>query len=230
MKEFIEVPATKSSLLSRKLICGVGKNDASYLVSYTSSGVRITCPYYETWRKVIDRCYSEKTKSRFPTYKNCTVCNEWLLFSRFKRWMKGQDWVGKQLDKDILFVGNKHYSPSTCVFVSGRLNSAILKPKPSKSGLPAGVYRSKKSGRYHARCHADGVLNNLGSFSTPHDAAMCYARFKSDYLYSLAFEEEALLDHRIHRGLIEHAKLFKGMQPETPDSVPGFRFNHTDNS
>ena len=58
-----------------------------------------------------------------PTYKGCSVSEEWLRFSNFKRWMEKQDWDGKQLDKDILFEGNKVYSAETCVFVTSVVNS-----------------------------------------------------------------------------------------------------------
>lgn len=207
MTKFIELPATKLSLSKRKLIHGVGINDAAYMISSTISGVKAMCPYYEAWRSVINRCYSDKTKSRYPTYTECSICEEWLIFSNFRSWMIKQDWEGKQLDKDLLFAGNKHYSPSTCIFISGKLNSAISGSKSSRGSLPAGVYLSKKSGKYHARCNIEGSSKNLGSFFSAIDAGVAYAEFKSRYIMSLAFEKEGLSDKRIHNALINHSKL-----------------------
>ena len=75
---------------------------------------------------MLQRCYSESHLVRQPTYKGCSVCEEWLTFSNFKSWMEQQDWEGKQLDKDLLVYKNKIYSPETCVFVSSVINSFFV--------------------------------------------------------------------------------------------------------
>ena len=65
---------------NRSLICGVGVNDANY----ATSGKRM-CPFYRRWINMLERCYSEKFQEKNPTYRGCSVCEEWLTFSNFKR-------------------------------------------------------------------------------------------------------------------------------------------------
>lgn len=108
-----------------KKVCGVGINDADYATQGRDkiTGKRWWCPYYSRWHSMIKRCYSEKYQEKNPTYKGCAVCEEWLYFSNFKRWVEEQDWKGKHLDKDFLVEGNKVYGPDTCVFMDGSLNT-----------------------------------------------------------------------------------------------------------
>src|SRR5690554_513591 len=104
---------------NRKLVHGVGVNDADYVIQKWEEfgyvdGKRKRklvwrCPYYGVWVRMLERCYSAKTQDRRPTYKGCSVSEEWLTFSTFKDWMKTQKWEGLQLDKDLLFEGNKVY-------------------------------------------------------------------------------------------------------------------------
>ena len=111
-----------------KLVYGVGINDADYDVAineyYTNDeGVKgerriWTCPYYSRWMNMLTRCYSDKFQEGNPTYKGCYVAEEWKTFSNFKEWMVTQEWEGLELDKDILFVGNREYGPEKCVFVT----------------------------------------------------------------------------------------------------------------
>jgi len=98
------------------LVQGVGINDSSK-----------TCDrkIYLTWNSMITRCYSEDYKTKNPTYKDCTLQTEWLRYSVFRDWMIKQDYQGKQLDKDLIKVGNKHYSEDTCTFISPELNTAL---------------------------------------------------------------------------------------------------------
>lgn len=112
-----------------RLICGVGINDAGYTVLETANvdgkpKIVWRCPFYVTWSSMMQRCYNKKhqTDNR-PTYIGCTVIEKWHVFSVFKKWMETQDWEGNALDKDILFYGNKIYSPKTCVFVNQMTNS-----------------------------------------------------------------------------------------------------------
>ncbi|RLC98511.1 MAG: hypothetical protein DRI65_18125, partial [Chloroflexota bacterium] len=75
-KEFIEVPSTIQSINQRryneKSVYGI--NDANYMVAH--NGAR--CPYYSKWVEILGRCYGESKK--YPSYSDCSVCKEWLLF------------------------------------------------------------------------------------------------------------------------------------------------------
>lgn len=135
MKTQPNTPGGYRKRKKNKLVCGVGINDADYAISkelvWYEDGVRKRklvwrCPYYDRWTAMMKRCYSNWYQKENKTYSECIVCEEWLIFSNFKAWMETQDWEGKHLDKDILFEGNKLYSPETCVFVSRKLNTFIL--------------------------------------------------------------------------------------------------------
>ena len=116
----------------RRLNYGIGVNDA---VSSSHD-----CKYQKTWHHMLERCYNGKNEN----YKDCTVCKDWLLFSNFEKWMKKQDWHGKELDKDILVLGNKIYSPETCIFVDSSINLLIGNSGKRKGKFPIGVYFNKK--------------------------------------------------------------------------------------
>lgn len=73
---------------------------------------------YDTWRGVLRRCYTEGYQAREPTYRGCTVSEDWLTYSNFYNWIIKQDnyqkWKegGREwaIDKDILVKDNKVYS------------------------------------------------------------------------------------------------------------------------
>ena len=100
-----------------KLVFGVGINDADYVVQKFETIGYVdgkqerklvwACPYYRAWKNMLARCYYHKVQGNRPTYSGCIVSEEWLRFSNFRRWMANQDFEGKQLDKDLLFEGNK---------------------------------------------------------------------------------------------------------------------------
>lgn len=122
---FIEIPASEMSLKNRKPSYGFGINDSEYMTRITVNGKKYSCPFYSRWQSMLSRCYSTNVHIMHPTYKDCYVCKEWLLFSSFKAWMIKQDWKGKSMDKDIITEGNKIYCPSQCMFVSGKINNLI---------------------------------------------------------------------------------------------------------
>ena len=80
---------------------------------------------YKVWYSMLQRCYKECYINK-PTYKDCTVCDEWLCFENFEKWYNENyyevDDEIMNLDKDILVKGNKIYSPETCCFVPKRIN------------------------------------------------------------------------------------------------------------
>lgn len=133
--------ASKRSLCQRSLTYGVGINDANYNVKIIKNKKQIFCPFYRKWYDMLKRCYSSKHQKRNPTYIGCSVCPEWLYFSKFRLWMENQKWKGMELDKDLLVKGNRVYGPDTCCFIPKAINGLFGSggKKKINSHLPEGV-------------------------------------------------------------------------------------------
>jgi len=200
MSEFVRVEVSNRSITQRKnKVHGVGTNDAWYMTKY--SGIK--CPYYVKWKSMIERCYSEVGFLKDPTYVNCIVCDEWLLFSNFLAWMEQQDWVDKQLDKDIMVQGNKIYSPETCVFVNSDINLLLTDCRSSRGEYPLGVTFSKRDNKYIARIRLYSKSKILGSFKTSEEASAVYSKVKYYHILEVAEQQS---DHRVKLGLVRHAR------------------------
>ena len=179
-----------------KLVYGVGVNDADYNVYETENvdGKRKNiwmCPFYVTWTSMLVRCYSEKLHARLPTYKDCTVCDEWLIFSNFKTWMEKQNWEGKALDKDLLVPNNKIYSPEYCVFIDSKINNFILDTKASRGLYLLGVTWEKSRNKFKAQCSNPftGKSENLGRFENEYQAHLAWKARKHELACQLADSE-----------------------------------------
>lgn len=174
-----------------KLACrifGVGIIDVDYSVEYTKDGKRIVCPYYRTWKNMLQRCYHNPSGS----YVGCSVDTRWHRLSVFKVWMEEQDWQGKQLDKDLLVPGNKGYGPDTCVFISSVLNVFITKNTSKTEGLLPKGYRKRGETRYIAQ----GSKGYIGSFKTAEEAHEAWKADKRKAAQEL-LDREGINDQRI---------------------------------
>ena len=144
-----------------RLVHGVGINDVGrdvHKFDYSSGKtVRIwTCPYYQKWRGMLERCHSKKLHNKKPTYIGCSVDPDWLYLSNFIKWVDSQpnrDWQNCHLDKDLLVIGNKHYSPSTCCFISSELNVFLTTSKAARGNYPLGVCIREDRITFRARCY-----------------------------------------------------------------------------
>ena len=173
----------------RKLVYGIGINDADYsLRSYVGTGKGLdgrrnrrkvwACPIYAKWVNMLCRCYSAGYQDLYPSYRGCSVTPEWLRFSVFKEWMDSKDWHGKELDKDLLVPGNKLYSPSTCCFISPRLNSFISERDYSEAELPIGV-TTQANGTFRTKCRdMNRKQVSLGTYQTKAEAHEAWRVFK----------------------------------------------------
>ena len=203
MTQFIEIPASKMSIAKRRPLFGHGINDADYIVHGSVDGNLVSCPFYRAWRDMIKRCYCHKFQSTNPTYVGCSVSTEWLTFSVFKEWMTDQDWQNKELDKDILIVGNKEYSSKSCIFISRQINSLLLDRAASRGEYPQGTGFHKLTGKYRAYCNVSGKSKHLGLFEDVRVAEIAYLEFKSSLVESIASKQA--LD--VKAGLLRHAKI-----------------------
>lgn len=182
---FKEVKANKRSLAYRKISYGVATNDANYITTFMENGKRIRCPYYRVWNHMIERCYSIKLHKKRPSYVGCSVCDEWLYFSNFKLWMEKQDFIGKDIDKDILFKGNKIYSPATCIFVTKAINS-LFTGKKINSLNKIGSSFDRKNNTYRSTCRVNNKRVDLGCFKTENKAHEAYLKFKKAHVLKIA--------------------------------------------
>ena len=198
-------------LASTKLVYGVGINDADYVVqkfeTIEVNGVRKqkrvwVCPYYQAWTHMLERCYSDKYQERFPTYKGCSVSDEWLTFSNFRRWMESQDWEYKQLDKDLLFEGNKVYSKETCVFVTKAVNMFTTDRGASRGEWLIGVYWNKRAGKFRVSCRNPFTKKqeHLGYFTSEIEAHQAWLERKLEIAHLIAAEQT---DDRVAKALNE---------------------------
>jgi len=203
MEKFPIIPANKQSIANRLTVHGVGINDSNYIIEVRENGKIYKCPYYRTWNRMIERCYSEKFHQRKPTYKDCSVCSEWLIFSNFKRWMEKQEWHGKSLDKDIIKHGNKIYSEDNCCFVSVKLNNLFIGCGVSHGEWALGVSRGRSDKLFAASCCYNGHNERIGRFNTPEEAHAAYRKRKNEIIYEAAMEQT---DERIRNGLLRHIK------------------------
>ena len=195
-----------------KLVYGVGTNDADYVVQIKETVGYVDgkqkrktvwfCPYYQAWQNMLRRCYSTKTQERYPTYKGCSVSEEWLTFSNFKRWMASQNWEGMQLDKDLLFEGNKVYSAETCAFVTQTVNKFTNDRVAARGEWLIGVDRHKQSEKFQAQCNNPITKKReyLGLFTTEQEAHQAWLKRKLELAKELAAIQE---DERVATALIK---------------------------
>lgn len=161
---------------NKRLVCGVGINDF-----YRKKTDRS----YNVWQHLIKRCYSKNIKR---PYKGCTVCDEWKLYSNFKKFYddncKNDSF---HLDKDILVQGNKIYSPNTCLFVPEEINDSIKSEWSDNKSLPLGVAMTRY-GKYRARCiiNKGKKQTHLGVFDTEKEAFSIYKEYKLSRIKEMA--------------------------------------------
>ncbi|HZJ98329.1 MAG TPA: hypothetical protein VFD12_10930 [Oligella sp.] len=199
------------NMKTKKLVCGIGLNDADYVVVKREEIGRIDgkrkqrqvwmCDYYQTWVDMLKRCYSTKKQEKHPTYAGCTVATEWLTFSKFKTWMESQDWVGLQLDKDLLFQGNKIYSPDTCVFVSQTVNKFANDHGASRGEWKIGATWNKEKGKFQSQCSNPFTKKrgHLGYFDSEQEAHQAWLKRKLELAKELAAIQT---DPRVAKALI----------------------------
>ncbi len=181
-----------------KLVQGVGINDADYQTDFTEwkDGKQYLiwrCPYHVKWKGMLRRCYA---KDAYKTYRDnkVQVCDEWLTFSNFKKWLLSfnipENLLGSyDLDKDILGDG-RLYSPEGCTLLPHKVNCFILDKADVESPYPVGVYKSKD--KYIARCNNPllGKREHLGSYFCPEQAHQAWLDKKLQVLEGLRKEYE----------------------------------------
>lgn len=181
-----------------ELVCGWGINDTNLPVEPLTeiNGVlrKKRCPYYSDWKGMLYRCFDARYHEKYPSYKNCTVCEEWRYFSNFIKWVDNQpnkDWQNCQLDKDFLSQQSKHYSPSNCVYIRGDLNRFLTLSDKSRGSCMIGVsYEPSESQLRPYKAHCRDPFTKaggyIGRFPTELEAHKAWQAKKHEYACQLA--------------------------------------------
>lgn len=156
------------------------------------------------------RAYCKKYHKKRPTYENVIVCSEWLNFQNFAEWyykqpfFNAKDYNGKpyQLDKDILFKGNKVYSPETCCFVPPEINSLLVKGDNIRGKYLIGVRFNKKLSKYQADVRKNGDKVYLGLYNTEIEAFQAYKKAKEAYIKEVSFRWKDKIDEKVYKALL----------------------------
>ena len=147
---------------------------------------------YHRWYDMLDRCYTKEGLAYNPTYIDCYVCEEWLCYANYEKWFDFNYKEDCEVDKDFKVVGNKVYSPETCVFIPQRINCLIGKKKVKGKTLPTGVSYHTRDKVYNSKCWDGTRLVHLGDFYCPDEAREAYIDYKTNLIRSIvivAYEE-----------------------------------------
>lgn len=164
---------------------------------------------YRTWHGMLRRCYDTNYQEKYPSYKDCTVVEEWHNFQTFAKWHDENyyeiDGETMALDKDILSKGNKIYSPDTCVFVPTCINCLILKNDVKRGNLPLGVYNNKECKGYVARCKiGNNKTKHLGVYESPCKAFEAYRKFKEELIKKVANNYKSVIPLKLYKAMIQY--------------------------
>jgi hypothetical protein len=133
------------------------------------------------------------------------VSENFRRYSFFYEWAQqqiGLNHKGFQLDKDLLFKGNKVYSEDTCVFLPKELNNLLISSRRSRGRLPLGV--SAHGSKFQAETHQGASSLYLGRFNTPEEAFQAYKEVKEAYIKAQAEKWKAHIDPRAFAALMAY--------------------------
>lgn len=169
-------------------------------------------PLYNTWAGMIERVHIEDALNKRPTYRECSIVDEWYNFANFYEWAKeevGSKNKGWQLDKDILYKGNKIYGPNTCCFVPSQLNALFTKREAERGKYPIGVMEYKtRQGKIRLRaevCDPDKNKRISGSGGkSEEECFMWYKTHKEDIIKRQADKYKNSISQKVYEALYRY--------------------------
>lgn len=183
----------------KRNIYGIGFYGVGQYISKVNS---VKQKNYQTWVGMLQRAYSEDYKNKYPTYKGCSVAEEWNNFQNFAEWFEENYIEGFVLDKDILVRGNKTYSPETCCFVPQEINALFL--KNVDGALAKGI--NKRGNKFIVRVGNFGKLLNLGIYDTYEESLEVCEKYKSQYSKQIADKWKGQIDLKVYKAIYNYYK------------------------
>lgn len=173
-------------------ICGIGYIGFG---KYNSSNSKKA---YRAWIEMIKRCYNPN--NRQTSYKDCSVNKDWHNFQNFALWFNENYVYGFQLDKDLMYKGNKEYSPSKCCFVPIQINTLLVSKKAKRGNYPLGCCMD--GNKLKVVVNVDGKCVNLGRFTNIEKGFLAYKKAKEDNIKKMANRYKDVLNEQCYNTLI----------------------------
>lgn len=113
------------------------------------------------------------------------------------------------LDKDILYKGNKIYSPNTCIYVPERINTLFVKSDKNRGELYIGIYLNK-DGKYVTQCRlvnpetGKSKQEYLGVYETQEKAFEVYKYYKEKNIKQVADYYKDKIPQRLYEALYNY--------------------------
>lgn len=167
---------------------------------------------YSMWYNMITRLTNKKELEKFPRYKECSICEEWLDFQNFAKWFE-DNWYecdGEKmcLDKDILDKGNQVYGPDKCIIVPETINILFTKSDKIRGKYPIGVYldgdKYKAQLSYQEEKRGKKKRKNLGRFLSVEDAFSRYKKAKEEYIKIVADRYKDEIPEKLYKALYDY--------------------------
>lgn len=156
---------------------------------------------YKVWEGILARCFP-LDKTKFPSYKNCSVCEEWLNYQVFAKWYfeNAPIDMGKvNVDKDLLVPNNKIYSPETCCIIPQEINNFMVGREP-REDFPIGV--GKHGNKFISQGNSFGKHWQGKSRNTVEEAFSDYVEEKERFAKHLANKWKNVLPDNVIRALL----------------------------
>ena len=157
---------------------------------------------YNKWYAMLNRCNSIY---HYQTYKNVTVCDEWMEYENFKRWYLENiyDFNGVlELDKDLFSEDKKIYSPSTCCFLPKELNILISTAQSKNEFLPGVTVNTRKKSITYTATVRSGGKETVKTFKNQKDAFLFYKSHKDAEIKAAANRYKDVLPPKIYDKLV----------------------------
>jgi hypothetical protein len=164
-------------------IFGIGSIGIGKHISRTKDGE--TIKKYTCWVHILERVFSKPFHEKCPTYKGCSVSKLWINYQIFGDWYDENYVDGWHLDKDILFKGNKSYSPEKCCFVPQEINKLFVKADAIRGKYPIGV-KSKDGKKFYVAVNTGKNYIAFSGFGSAETAFEAYKEKKEDYIKEVA--------------------------------------------
>lgn len=191
-------PFDWSAKSMKPTMCGIGYSGRE--------GVDRTSKAYLRWHDMLSRCYNDKFHVKQPQYKGCTVCEEWLNFCNFEKWYNEHYYEIEDetmdLDKDILFKGNKEYSSATVGIVPHCINTLFINGKKKRGDYPLGIWYEKECNKYRAAMSYHGIQIKIGKFKTVEEAFARYKTYKEGFIKDIAEQYKGKIPDNVYQAMI----------------------------